>query len=131
MKTNYAHPFNPIASALKQTLAERDFKRYRTRRRRIHSYFGSEANISSLSLTIGSKAAHKGMISGFFLALAGHSGVKGIRASEGYAVTTANEQDPAWCVNHALRDLYLLQQAQSTGQRSKQRVGGAGFPPDH
>ncbi len=109
LKTDYVHPPNPIASALKSTMAERDFKRYRTRRRRIRSYFGSEANISSASLTIGARTTTRGLISGFFLSLGGYSGVKGIRANEGYALTLANEHEPAWCVIHALRDLYLLQ----------------------
>ena len=107
LKEDYSHPFNPITSRLKAALTERDFKRYRTRRRRIRSYFGSEAQISSVALTIGARDSRRGHICGFFLALAGTSGVKGIRASEGYALTGG--RDPAWGLLHALRELFLLQ----------------------
>jgi hypothetical protein len=109
LKTDYAHGPNSIVSALKAGLDERAFKKYRTRRRRIRSYFGSESNISQVALTVGAKVVHEGHISGFFLAAAGYSGVKGIRASEGYALATGGEWDPALCLIHALQELYLLQ----------------------
>ena len=109
LQSDYTHPFNPIASALKAGLSEREFKRLRTRRRRIRSYFGGEAQLNSASLTIGARQSKKGMICGFFLALAGTSGVEGIRASEGYALVQAQTPDPAYCVIHALRELFLLQ----------------------
>jgi hypothetical protein len=109
LKADYAHPPNEVATALKEGLDERALKKYRTRRRRIRSYFGSKSNISQVALTIGAKLAPKGQISGFFLAVAGHSGVKGIRASEGYALAAHGACEPAHCLIHALRDLYLLQ----------------------
>jgi hypothetical protein len=108
LKEDYSHPPNPIASSLKATLVERDFKRYKTRRRRIRSYFGSEAQISSAAMTIGARESRQGHICGYFLALAGNAGVKGIRASEGYALA-GGAWDPAWCLLHALRELFLLQ----------------------
>jgi len=47
---------------------------------------------------------------GFVFHLAGNSGVKGLRASEGYCrVTKADHQNPAWPLLHALRGHYLLQ----------------------
>ena len=109
LKTDYTHGPNSIASALKTGLDERAFKKYRTRRRRIRSYFGSESNISQVALTVGARVARQGYISGFFLSVAGYSGVKGIRASEGYALATGGEWDPALCLIHALQELYLLQ----------------------
>jgi hypothetical protein len=104
---DYRHPGNPMASALKNGCSERQFKRYATRRRRIRSYFGSEAHISSASVTIGLRRSRQGIICGYFLALAGNSGVKGIRASEGYAL--ARSPEPACCLLHALQELYILQ----------------------
>ena len=35
--------------------------------------------------------------------------MKGLQASEGYSNSPAPEARPAWCVIHALRELYLLQ----------------------
>ena len=78
LKEDYTHGFNLITSALKAGLDERAFKKYRARRRRIRSYFGSESNISQVAITVGEQAvARTGQISGFFLALAGYSRVKG------------------------------------------------------
>ena len=109
LKSDYSHAPNWIASALKTRLNEQAFKKYRTRRRRIRSYFGSESNISQIALTVGARALEKGQITGFFLAAAGCSGVKGIRASEGYALATGSQYNPALCLIHALREVYLLQ----------------------
>jgi len=110
LKADYAHEPNWLATALKTGLDERGLKKYRTRRRRIRSYFGAESNISQVALTVGAKAVRNGAaISGFFLAVAGYSGVKGIRASEGYALAAQDGGDPAHCLIHALRELYLLQ----------------------
>src|SRR5438132_12713266 len=103
------YPSHPLARALKQGMTEKAFERYRTRRRRIRSYFGSEANIASAALTIGAKGTTKGWLCGYYLRLAGKSGVKGLQASEGYSNSPAPEARPAWCVIHALRELYLLQ----------------------
>lgn len=109
LKSDYVHPAHPLARALKQGLTDRAFQRYRTRRRRIRSYFGAEANIASAALTIGATAASQGWLCGCVLRLAGKSGVKGLQASEAYSITPAAEAKPAWCVIHALRELYLLQ----------------------
>ena len=109
VKSDYTHEPNPIAHKLKEGFSERDFKRYRTRRRRIRSHFGSEANLGSVSLTVGARSGRKGWGYGFHLAVAGHSGVKGLRASEGYGSHAGDVSDPAWCLIHALRELYLLQ----------------------
>ena len=109
LKSDYVHPAHPLARALKEGMPEKAFERYRTRRRRIRSYFGSEANIASAALTIGHKGSPKGWLCGYFLKLAGHSGVKGLQASEGYSISPAAEAKPVWCLIHALRELYLLQ----------------------
>src|SRR5438046_636843 len=77
--------------------------------RRIRRYFGSEANIASAALTIGDMGTTKGWLCGYYLRLAGKSGVEGLQASEGYSNSPAPEARPAWCVIHALRELYLLQ----------------------
>ena len=80
LKTDYVHPEHPLAMALKHGMTERASKRYRTRRRRIRSYFGSEANIATVSLTIGAKSCAKGLLCGYCIRLAGMSGVKGLQA---------------------------------------------------
>jgi hypothetical protein len=108
-KSDYAHPANRIATACKAGLTEKDFQRYRTRRRRIRSYFGSEENLARVALTIGSERHTRGQISGFFLAIAGNHGKKGLRASEGYTLCTATEHTTAGCLLSALREIYLLQ----------------------
>jgi hypothetical protein len=109
LKPDYTHPHVPIASALKQGLTDQNFKRYHTRRRRIRSYFSAESQISSAALTIGASVCEGKAVCGFFLAVAGHSGVKGLRATEGYALVTHGLRTGAWCLLHALRELYLLQ----------------------
>jgi len=109
LKRDYVHPSHPLTRVLKQGMTEKAFERYRTRRRRIRSYFGTEVNIASAALTIGAKSTAKGWLCGYFLRLAGKSGVEGLQASEGYSISAALEAKPAWCVIHALRELYLLQ----------------------
>ena len=68
LKLDYVHPSHPLARALKQGMTEKAFERYRTRRRRIRSYFGSEANIASAALTIGARAPPK---AGFAVTISG------------------------------------------------------------
>lgn len=109
LESDYVHPPHLLAGALKQDLSEKAFERYRTRRRRIRSYFGAETNIASAAVTIGAAAASRGWLCGFALRLAGKSGVKGLHACEGYSLSPTAEATPAWCVIHALRELYLLQ----------------------
>ena len=109
LKLDYVHPSHPLAQVLKQGMREKAFQSYRRRRRRIRSYFGSEANIASAALTIGAKGTTESWLCGYYLRLAGKSGVEGLQASEGYSISPALEAKPAWCVIHALRELYLLQ----------------------
>ena len=68
LKLDYVHPTHPLARVLKQGMTEKAFERYRTRRRRIRSYFGSEANIASAALTIGARAPPK---AGFAVTISG------------------------------------------------------------
>jgi hypothetical protein len=51
----------------------------------------------------------RGLLCGFVFHVAGNSGVKGLRASEGYCRAGGLSPDAAWPVLHALRDQYLLQ----------------------
>jgi hypothetical protein len=103
------HPAHDLAHRLKTDLTERQFKRYRTARRRIRSHFGSAAAIGQVSVTVGSMTTPRGLLCGFVFHVAGNSGVKGLRASEGYCRTSEFPSDAAWPVLHALRDQYLLQ----------------------
>ena len=109
LKSDYVHPPYPLAQALKHGMTEKAFKHYKTRRRRIRSYFGSAHNIASVALTVGATNTAKGSLSGYFLRLAGKAGIKLLQATEGYSVSSARAEDPACCIIHALRELYLLQ----------------------
>ncbi|MBI4658197.1 MAG: hypothetical protein HY735_04995 [Verrucomicrobia bacterium] len=60
-------------------MTERAFERYRTRRRRIRGYLGSELNIASAALTIGAKIAGHRWLCGYFLRLAAKSEVRGLQ----------------------------------------------------
>ena len=124
LKGDYAHAANPIASSLKGGMEERDFQRCRTRRRRIRSYFGDESGIAQASLTIGSLISKQRLLCGYYLALAGYAtGLKGLRASEGYSVSGVEDAHPAWCLIHAIRELYLL-------QLEKKKIEIYVIPPD-
>lgn len=105
---------NSLPQRLQSGLTEKQFKRYRTARRRIRSYFGSAAAISQVSITVGSKRTPRGLLCGFIFNLGGSSGVPGLRASEGYCLPAADLSDPACPAIHALHDLYLLQLDQTT-----------------
>jgi len=102
----YAPPI--LTHKLNRGLSEKALKNHRRRRRRIRSYFGSAQNITGASLTIGSLTGRKGVISGYVFNLAG-SGVKGLRASEGYCISKRGEAPPSLCIVHALAVLYYLQ----------------------
>ena len=102
-------PGHDLARRLKSDFTEKNFKRYRTASRRIRSYFGSANAISQVSVTVGSKITTGGLLCGFVFNLAGVSGVKGLRATEGYCLAGGFPLDAAWPVLHALRDQYLLQ----------------------
>ncbi|MBM4093751.1 MAG: hypothetical protein FJ276_30740, partial [Planctomycetes bacterium] len=72
---------------------DRQFKRYRTAQRRIRGHFGSAAAMSQVSVTVGSLPTSRGLLCGYVFHVAGNSGVKGLRASEGYCLS----QGPARC----------------------------------
>ena len=110
LQADYCHqPEHDLAHRLKTDLTERQFKRYRTARRRIRSHFGSASAIGQVSVTVGSKKTPGGLLCGFVFHLAGTSGVKGLRATEGYCLACGDRSDAAWPVLHALREQYLLQ----------------------
>jgi hypothetical protein len=102
-------PDHDLARRLGLPLTERQRKRYRTGRRRIRSYFGSAAAISHIAVTVGSRSTPLGLLCGFVFRLSGNSGVKGLRASEGYCLVPGVESDDALPVLHAMRDQFLLQ----------------------
>ena len=102
-------PDHEIATRLKSGMTEKQLKRYPTARRRIRSHFGSARAIGQVAVTVGSKSTRSGFLCGFAFQVAGNSGRKGLRASEGYCLPTADGANSACPVIHALRDLYLLQ----------------------
>jgi hypothetical protein len=102
-------PANDLPRRLKADLSEKQFKRYRTARRRIRSHFGSAAAIGQVALTVGAQETPRGLLCGFVLHVAGHSGVSGLRASEGYCLPADGLIDAACAVIHGLRDQFLLQ----------------------
>ncbi len=90
--------------------ADRHFKRYRTAQRRIRSHFGSAAAMSQVSVTVGSLPTSRGLLCGCVFHVAGNSGVKGLRASEGYCLSQGPARRGATSpILHALRSQYLLQ----------------------
>lgn len=102
-------PANDLPSRLKAGLSDKQFKRYRTARRRIRSHFGSAAAIGQVALTVGAQGTSRGVLCSFVLHVVGNSGVSGLRASEGYCLPADELADPACAVMHALRDQFLLQ----------------------
>jgi len=110
LQDDYRHKADhEITGRLKSGLTEKQLKRYRTARRRIRSHFGSARAISQVAVTVGSKTTRRGFLCGFVFQVAGNSGQKGLRATEGYSLTTVGDANAACPVIHALRDLYLLQ----------------------
>jgi hypothetical protein len=110
LRDDYRHqPASDLLGKLKTGFSEKQFKRYRTARRRIHSHFGSAAAISQVSVTVGAKLTKQGLLCGFAFHLAGNSGVRGLQGREGYCRPAHALTDPACAVMHALRDQYLLQ----------------------
>jgi len=110
LQDDYRHKADhEITSRLKSGLTDKQLKRYRTARRRIRGHFGSAAAISQVAVTVGSKTTRRGFLCGFVFQVAGNSGQKGLRATEGYCLPTAGDDNAACPVIHALRDLYLLQ----------------------
>lgn len=90
-----------LALKLKDGFAEKQFQKYRRRRRRIRSYFGSAENIAKASVTIASRQGLRGGLHGYILHLAGKSGVKGLKASEGYCRAADGHADPCSRLLHA------------------------------
>jgi len=108
LRADYIREPSVLALKLKDRFSEKQFQKYR-RRRRIRSYFGSADNIAKASVTIATRRGRQGDLHGYILHLAGRSGVKGLRASEGYCRAADRDTDPCFCVMHALADLYLLE----------------------
>ena len=109
LRADYVREPSVLALKLKDGFSEKQFQKYRRRRRRIRSYFGSADNIAKASVTIATRRGRRGDLHGYMLHLAGKSGVKGLRASEGYCRAADGHADPCFCVMHALADLYLLE----------------------
>jgi hypothetical protein len=113
LQLDYRHRSeHDLTQRLGMLLNERERKRYRTARRRIRSHFGSAAAISQLSATVGSQNTPRGLLCGFIFHVAGNSGVKGLRVSEGYCLVTGSHSTVSHDllpILHALRDQYLLQ----------------------
>jgi hypothetical protein len=70
LKPDYSPKLAEANLKLANGMAERSLQRLRTRRRRIRSYFGSAANLSSAALTIGALRAKAHVICGHVLRLA-------------------------------------------------------------
>ena len=110
LKDDYRHKADhEITDRLKSGLTEKQLKRYRVARRRIRSHFGSAGAISQVAVTVGSRTTRRGFLCGFVFQVAGNSGQKGLRASEGYCLPMSGDANAACPMIHALRDLYLLQ----------------------
>ncbi len=109
LKPSYASAPHEIAQRLMADLPEKRLKGLRTARRRIRSYFGSSANISRLALTIGTRRPKRGgVLCGYTLRIAGHTGVKGLAASEGYCTVPSSNYSEAHCVIHGLCAVFCL-----------------------
>ena len=110
LQDDYRHKADhKITGRLRSGLTEKQLKRYRTARRRIRSHFGSAGAISQVAVTVGSKNTRRGILCGFVFQVAGSSGQKGLRASEGYCLPRAGDENAAYPLIHALRDLFMLQ----------------------
>ena len=109
LRADYVREPSPITLRLRQELTEKQLKKRRTRRRRIRSHFGSADSIAKSSVTLSCRTGRKGPLFGYMLNVAGHSGVKGLKASEGYCRPADGQADPAYCVLHALADIYFLE----------------------
>ncbi len=108
LKDDYTSPPSALTLRLTDGMSEKDFKAYRTRRRRIRSYFGSAASLNNVAMTIGATTTKNKTLCGYVINIAGNSGVKGLRASEGYCAMSAPDYDPAYPVIHALCASFYL-----------------------
>lgn len=108
LKRDYNTPVSELTLKLTKGLSPKELKSFRTRRRRIRSYFGSAANLSSVAMTIDATTIKEKVLCGYAIKIAGHVGVKGLRASEGYCVTSVEGYDPAYPAVHALCASFYL-----------------------
>ena len=108
LKPSYASAPHEIVQRLMAGLPEKRLKGLRTARRRIRSYFGSSANISRVALTIGTRRSRGSVLCGYALRIAGHTGVKGLAASEGYCTVPSTNYAEAQCVIHGLCAIFCL-----------------------
>ena len=109
LEADYVQPPNKLATSLKAGMSEKAFKRARTRRRRIRSYFGAVENISRVSLSLGARPTPSGLLSGYHMNIAANQGLRGLSASEGYCLPRRVDSDPALPILHAVRELFVLQ----------------------
>jgi hypothetical protein len=108
LKPSYASARHEIAQRLMADLPGKRLKGLRTARRRIRSYFGSSANISRVALTIGTRRSRGRVLCGYVLRIAGHTGVKGLAASEGYCTVASSNYSEAHCLIHGLCAVFCL-----------------------
>jgi hypothetical protein len=108
LRDDYTAKLSELTLKLTNGMPEKALKALRTRRRRIRSYFGSAANLSSVAFTIDMTIAKGKALCGYAVSIAGYTGVKGLRASEGYGATSAKAYNPAHPVIHALCASFYL-----------------------
>lgn len=102
-----------LTSRLIGTLTQIQIKKFRTKRRRIRSYFGGVANIASIDFTIASEKDSKAVIGGYFLKINACQSLKALsNASEGYCLdqSCAHILSPVF---YALSHLYCLHLSQA------------------
>lgn len=107
LQSSYVKKPSWLSVALASIATPRELKRYRTRRRRIRSYFGSMSNIQEIALTVGSRRSRGRLLCGYMLRVAGNE-VKGLKATEGYAFSSSY-RNPAVSPILALVDVFALQ----------------------
>lgn len=108
VRDNYQSQLNELTLAITNELPEKTLRRYRTARRRIRSHFGSAQAIGQLSLTVGSLHHRSEMLCGFEINIGGGNGIKGLRATEGYARYEINSPHNALAMIHGMREIFLL-----------------------
>lgn len=108
IEASYLPSQHEIANRLLMDLPEKRLKRIRTARRRIRSYFDSFANISQSAITIGVKKLKRHVLCGYKLRMAGHNGVTGLAASEGYCITSRKTYAEEDCLIYGLQAIFCL-----------------------
>lgn len=97
-----------LTNRLISTFTQNSIEKFRTKRRRIRSYFGDVANISTIDFTIATEKFSNGVIGGYFLKINARQSLKALlNASEGYCLdqTSAHILSPVF---YALSHLYCL-----------------------